>query len=539
MNLVLNSKSESALGRSQLPAGLESKEYRVVCTADIFDSYSASSSLRSEVTVHKGAERNSSQALSYIESILSEGSSSADGIKQSNALGSYLLNVVNCSLAPDCAALNRANCFRTEHTCGDCISSSFVGDEGDSNEACVDVNTFSSSAAPTQRRSLGSQDVNPNVAAAGAAVAGAAAAAVCSSSFNCTGFQSCINGRCVLQQKQCPGNCSSQGTCLLVDSKFGKEVSDCRVGDSRCRAVCDCEEAYWGSTACNIPATDLVLKRQSRLQIIRSIQRLMELEEADVQTIVGWMNSLSGAAQAVDELSQEGAYALLEAAATVVDLATEAGVNAEAIFDLLSSVDSAMSSTSEATNQRRRRQRRRMAIRHPTSTHSQAALSGVLPLKSLDSNTTNNNSSSSNDDIEVEMETEDIALRVTVQRVEQLLQQFGDLAASGLVPGQDAVQVVMSQFRMSVQKLSFSSSSTINNPGQNISLAVPASALEGIRGERGSTVSLPVSSGGAPDVTVSIRSLRPQVLNDEAGVSDELLQFQSGSPVAGVIYAAL
>ena len=202
---VLSSKSQSAFGESQLPAGVESDGYVIVCVAEIFDSYLAASTAYDTVTVRKGAERNSSETLQYIESIIGSGSASADGIKQSNALGAYLLNSVNCSLAPNCAALNRADCFRTAHTCGDCVSSDFLGEEGDSNQACVAVTAFGSSERRLSGRNGGS-------------------ALACSYSSECIGFESCVNGLCAAPQKQCVGNCSGHGTCVFVDSKFGKDA---------------------------------------------------------------------------------------------------------------------------------------------------------------------------------------------------------------------------------------------------------------------------------------------------------------------------
>src|SRR2546430_5453298 len=60
--------------------------------------------------------------------------SSVNNMRQAIALSSYVLNTVNCSAAPNCTVLNRNECFRSPHTCGECLSASFIGLTGDRSE---------------------------------------------------------------------------------------------------------------------------------------------------------------------------------------------------------------------------------------------------------------------------------------------------------------------------------------------------------------------------------------------------------------------
>ncbi|CAN0557719.1 unnamed protein product, partial [Ectocarpus sp. 8 AP-2014] len=52
------------------------------------------------------------------------------------------LNAANCTVAPDCAALNRDDCgtdgLREDNTCGECVSG-FAGVVGPHNSLCVDT----------------------------------------------------------------------------------------------------------------------------------------------------------------------------------------------------------------------------------------------------------------------------------------------------------------------------------------------------------------------------------------------------------------
>ena len=473
--VVLRSRTETAFGKLTLPAGAEAADFSLSCTADIFDSYSAVSTSLYSVTVTKSVEeRNSSETLQFITGILAVGSSSADGIKQSNAVGSYLLNTVNCTLAPNCSSLNRLDCYRTAHTCGDCLSGDYVGEAGDSNERCVSVKSFErSDEGATKNRAL-------------------TTGGPCSSLGDCSGFEECVQGICTVPQKQCAGNCSSHGICTLVDDKFGTAVADCKVGASGCIAVCDCEEDYWGSETCSVDAQSLADKQFSRVALIQNIRNLMDLEDADVLSITGWMNSLSEVALIADELSSEGAAALLDAASKVIEYALEQGVDGESIQSLLASVDAAVSSSANSN-----RRRRRLLMKLSTESENDREYRRVL-------------------------ESGD-GVNANIISAEAFLQQYSDLIAVGLLPGQDAVQAVLTQFRLYVQRLS----NTAGDTDSNTTIAVPTSALESVTGAGADSIVLPSASGNS--LTVSVRTFRPQVLNDELGISGQQEQFHSNA----------
>jgi len=65
------------------------------------------------------------------------------GLVVTAALGS--LNSVDCSTAPDCAALGRNLCTYTANTCGSCING-FYGVSGDSNTRCFASGDISATA---------------------------------------------------------------------------------------------------------------------------------------------------------------------------------------------------------------------------------------------------------------------------------------------------------------------------------------------------------------------------------------------------------
>eukprot|EP01032_Pedospumella_encystans_P039218 gene39218-biopygen20330 len=146
--MTVRSKLQTAFGASTLPAGLSAQNFSVTCLVTVFDFYAASESLAFPVIVRKLESRNNLETL--ITANLAAVSSSRDGLKQATSLGSYLLNEVDCSATPDCSELNRHACYRTANTCGECLSSTYVGDSGDSNTACFEVTPGFSTATAFQ-----------------------------------------------------------------------------------------------------------------------------------------------------------------------------------------------------------------------------------------------------------------------------------------------------------------------------------------------------------------------------------------------------
>jgi hypothetical protein len=118
VEVTVRSKLEAAFGSSALPAGPAAVNSSVSCVVNVFDSYAASARANYAVQVFKQASRDVATRNNFISASLASGGSSVDGLKQATSLGSYLLNEVDCSAAPDCAMLNRNACYRTVNTCG-------------------------------------------------------------------------------------------------------------------------------------------------------------------------------------------------------------------------------------------------------------------------------------------------------------------------------------------------------------------------------------------------------------------------------------
>jgi hypothetical protein len=316
VSVVLKSRSESPYGSSLLTAGIESASYVVSTFAQIYDSLGANSTARSAVTVRPHAGMNSSDVSRFIAGSLTDAANDADGIMQATAMASYLMNSANCSLAPNCSALHRKQCSVVAHTCGACESDQYIGEFGDSNEACFSLNQ--------DRLLRASAWLEREVV-----------------------------------EKTCAANCSSHGTCIAVQRDSGYLRDDsadpCMIGSTDCDALCLCDGGYDGA-ACEFTAAEYLERQENRLRVVQAVQTLVDLQNADEQAIAGWASGLQQAVQASTELSADAALSALKVTDLVVGAAAglESVSSASAVaVGLLAAVNSAARSASVVAVRRR------------------------------------------------------------------------------------------------------------------------------------------------------------------------------------------
>jgi hypothetical protein len=452
--ISVRSKAEVAFGAASLPAGTASANYSVQCVVTVYDALFASATGRDSVTVFKRAMQDSSARTALITSTLNSGGNSVDSLKQATSLGIYLLNEVDCSQVPNCAALNRKECYRTASTCGECLSTSYVGDVGDSNTLCV-----SRSAAERNRRR--------RLDAVSTLVS-------CTAAIDCGAFEQCNNYVCAPIPAPCKANCSyPQGECAYMAVETGDSVTHCYVGDTTCVAVCHCTDAYVGSETCALNTTQLASKRALREQVLESVSQLIGLEDADQDTVAGWVNSVTLAAQAPDELSAGGAGTVLDMVETVLANSARAGAANDVTAKLLSAVDATLQASALTTRTLRRRLQNANAVTQATAAK---------------------------------------LVNTTLARIEQLLAQYRSIVSENLLPGQNAVETVNSQFRSYVRKLPTSVSSG------TVTVDLPRTPLEELNDQVRAGVSLPATATGTA-TTVAVTSRRAELFNAQLALS--------------------
>jgi hypothetical protein len=346
LSMTLRSRLELSFGSSLLTAGEEASGYAVTCLAQIFDFLNADTSVEYVVTVSPNAGFNTTQIEEFISSSLAE-ATDVDAMMQATAQSSYLLNMANCSLAPNCSTLNRGPCLNTPHTCGTCVSELFVGEEGDSNEACAFA--FSGDAG---RRFLAASLGQRALSAKGEDL------------------------------KPCTAGCSGHGECAHIMRDTGEVVTadmpPCVMGALDCQAVCLCEPDYFGSDVCDVPTEEFATRQQSRAAVITGLSRQVILQGADDQAIPGLVNSLSSASRYSSELTETSAASLLSLVDTVTSAATAAmktgssGMTPSTVDGLLETINAVAQSATKAQRRRRLLNARR-GLQDTTATTAQTA----------------------------------------------------------------------------------------------------------------------------------------------------------------------
>eukprot|EP01038_Epipyxis_sp_PR26KG_P005469 gene5469-7572_t len=394
VTVVLQTRSELTYASFQLPSGAQSKGYSLTATAQIFDSYLANLTSFDNIVV----KVNSSVTFTSLSTSSALNSSSAV-IKQAVALSGTSYNTVNCSIAPNCSNLNRQECSSTAHTCGSCLSSTFIGSVGDSNEVCISSTAVGNSSAK------------------------------CSVDSNCGPFYNCINGGCVLPLKSCVGNCSSNGNCIFTDSSSGQRVDyKCYAGNSKCDAVCECETNYVGSQACDLTLSQQAVVRNRREQLINNIAILMDKEDGDSVNVLAWINLLGVATLRPDQLSSGAISKSLSICNSILDYAKQLQLP----YDQLSTVMSIIDSVSKA------------------SVYLSKSSTSRRVLTSSDGLTTSTSS--------IGMNTS-----ATVVSSLDSVMKFIDLIAINQLPSQAATLLTQGQFRIYFKVLAPSSDSSIES----------------------------------------------------------------------------
>jgi hypothetical protein len=118
-----------------------------------------------------------------------------------------------------------------------------------------------------------------------------------------------------------------------------------------------------------------------------------------------------------------------------------------------------------------------------------------------------------------------------LQQAEDIVGQFRSFAADSLLPGQEAVEIVLPQFRILVQKLSLLSlADDATGAARNLSFAAPSLPLETLNGQLPGRISLPVAASVDPSLTslsVSVTSTRSELFNIDQGLSGSRRMFSS------------
>jgi hypothetical protein len=271
-NLVIVSRSELSYATSSLPAGDTSRASAVDCSLRIYDNLGAFADRAAVVLVT--TQDDADQASQLVLELLRSSADNVQGMKTALAVGSSVINAVNCTAAPSCGLLNRRSCRMTSGQCGACLDG-FAGDAGDRNTLCVAL-----TAPPVQLSTT----------------------------------------------KGCAYNCTGHGQCIFVSKVTGSTVAKCTLADTDCDATCACVDNYSGEF-CEIDPVTLRRRREVRSNLILSLSNLTAQEDINSESVAAWSANLYALSIRPHEVSQTDAAVLADIANTTLHHAIALGVD--------------------------------------------------------------------------------------------------------------------------------------------------------------------------------------------------------------------
>jgi hypothetical protein len=310
--LVLQLRSERTSSSSSLPAGDVKNLYAVTTSLIIYDSLNANLTTTATVRVNPRILQNSQTKQDSLLSLLNASESPSVGTL---SLVTGVLNAVDCSTAPNCSLIKRADCATKPNTCGSCLSG-FVGEEGDSNSLCVNTTTFSDSPG-----TLSSFKTSSWLAVSEDSTCSLDCGLWkhCETQFDQT--QKLFKQQCVKDSKQCADPvCSGHGACEFRSWNQKKALS-CPIDSSSCSAVCICKWGYAG-TVCSETTEEFEKRMIVREQAILSMSETLSTLDTDSETLTSFVYGIASLCQQPNELTSNSLSSIESLTSTLIDLSS-------------------------------------------------------------------------------------------------------------------------------------------------------------------------------------------------------------------------
>jgi hypothetical protein len=318
--IIVKGNDENSYVYSKLGQGQSNNNYVITCSAVASDSLGSSSAPALTTIVVLPNEDNQAVAAAAIEDLKkSLKDFNPEGVTQVVGQVMSNLNSVNCSVAQDCASINRKDCSGTAFTCGPCLDDFPLGAHGDANTPCL---TLSS------RRKL-----IENVGS------------TCSFDSDClSGYCEIIEGVCAYEPKSCSGDCSNNGECLAYNY-YNDQINStsCRANDINCKVSCNCTMNWYGND-CSQNEDDFKSARELRESICVAIYLTLEIQDLSEDVIFSRASSIAEIFQYTTELTDDAisncSYALTETINLNPDLASSSASTSLKTFSRLLNLNS-------------------------------------------------------------------------------------------------------------------------------------------------------------------------------------------------------
>jgi len=308
---VLQTRSLISSTYSTLAAGT------VISYAQVFDAYGVYT--ESTVSVLVAKQKNQQILEQSINNALLASSGDSKATQNALVLASTVINQVSCENAPICSKLNRLGCCKVTDTCGSC-KLGFIGDTGDSNTQCVDLNIKTNRSILLDKSG-------------------------CSADGDCQLFELCnvLTRKCVLPSRSCHNDCYGHGSCLFKDINTNQILKDCKVTDISCKSTCDCNGNFTGSD-CSINRAEMKRREALRNVVLTKLSSIATSTTLTSDNLGSLSDTLSSLSNNVYEVTPKMATTIGNVAISVLTSATNSNqtINYESLSGILNSVNTVL-----------------------------------------------------------------------------------------------------------------------------------------------------------------------------------------------------
>ena len=271
----------------------------------------------------------------------------------------------------------------------------------------------------------------------------------CTTDIDCGLWSACNTtnslNKCYRLSKLCPGTgCSNNnGKCIYIDKITKLQLNDCKQGDTYCDAKCLCYGNYTGSD-CTLTKEELLIKQEIRKLVLSSLNNITQNDDPSTDNILSWSNSLSSMSQVPDEIDEDSSTLIFNVASSII---MNSKLNNDVSSDDISNVINVLNIATSINNK--------------------------------------NNHSNSN---------------LNTSSISNLLNTYSSIITSEMILGQDAIETITDNFRMSSQIIG-------SNNGNNIVntlITTPTSNLERLNNIESTSINLPNNTSNKKLIEMNI-----------------------------------
>ena len=469
----LHSRSDVAFFSTKLASvSYDDAASLVRCEATGYNILNAFTSLYFDVTV-----RSNMISLQDVDDLLADlgNDKAAQTIdaKRIVAIGSSVLNAVNCSLALNCTELNREGCMSIDHSCGPCAEG-FVGTDGDDNSLCY---------------------------LASDVVADMLIASNCTTDNDCAFTQTCHTtaDTCKPRSKTCPRDCSGHGVCRIEVTASGNPIHECFISDTTCSAVCGCDVGFSGGD-CSVTVADIEHRQNTRHAMLRILQNTSQFDDPSEDLVLEIMDLLTELAFHGYELTVAGCALQIGLVENVIGLARELAMDYEKlqnVYKLLDTCASVSLRENDNNNPEYTPSSSPTVLRRKLGTPSHSIL--TTPSSSM-AFSREGDTTGHDDHLQVQ------------QRYSLLIEEFLGIVKSSLIMGQEDVSFIRPLSRSSV-----SMQSTLDV----YTLTIPLTGAEKATGQIGTQVSM--AGDAATESVISLTQTSSRIFSNATPPSTSCL----------------